>query len=139
MCADADVENCVGIHICCRFELHGSYVELNTRDSFWSTWVHVMYYWPDLDAEMLLECAANQQANGKVCNGRICFARFSVVPCRCCNNIRLSLSRFVFVCSWSPRPVLDSNYNFTDNLTTGQHRRNRVLRCSHRPSLSSYR
>jgi hypothetical protein len=41
------------------------YVELNPRDSFWSTWVHLAY-WPQLDADMIIECAQAQQEDGKI-------------------------------------------------------------------------
>lgn len=35
------------------------YVELNQRDSFWTSWLHVKL-WPDIDLAMLQETAANQ-------------------------------------------------------------------------------
>ena len=41
------------------------YVELNQRDSFWSTWLH-LHMWPGLDAEMIVESAHYQQPSGKI-------------------------------------------------------------------------
>lgn len=41
------------------------YNELNQRDSFWSTWLHLLF-WPALDADMIFESAAQQQPDGKI-------------------------------------------------------------------------
>lgn len=41
------------------------YCELNQRDSFWTTWAHLVY-WPDLEARMLRETADHVRPDGKV-------------------------------------------------------------------------
>lgn len=41
------------------------YVELNQRDSYWTTWLHVLL-WPDLDAAMINESILWQQPDGKI-------------------------------------------------------------------------
>jgi hypothetical protein len=41
------------------------YLELNQRDSFWSSWVHLVY-WPQLERLMIEESRAHQAENGKI-------------------------------------------------------------------------
>ena len=41
------------------------YSELNQRDSFWSSWVH-LYYWPDAERTMIEESARAIGPNGKL-------------------------------------------------------------------------
>lgn len=41
------------------------YLELNQRDSFWTSWLHLVL-WPDLERRMIEESAEFQGANGKI-------------------------------------------------------------------------
>ncbi len=41
------------------------YCELNQRDSFWTSWAHVVF-WPDLERRMLEETAGHVRPDGKV-------------------------------------------------------------------------
>lgn len=41
------------------------YTELNQRDSFWSSWIHLLL-WPSADRAMLRVSAAHQRADGKI-------------------------------------------------------------------------
>ena len=41
------------------------YLELNQRDSYWSSWVHLVY-WPDLERAMIEESRAHQRSDGKI-------------------------------------------------------------------------
>ena len=41
------------------------YCELNQRDSFWSSYIHLVF-WPDLERRMLEESAAGMRADGKI-------------------------------------------------------------------------
>lgn len=41
------------------------YLELNQRDSFWSSWVHLVY-WPELERRIIEESVAHQRKDGKI-------------------------------------------------------------------------
>ncbi|MBI2932553.1 MAG: hypothetical protein HYY16_12960 [Planctomycetes bacterium] len=41
------------------------YTELNQRDSFWTSWLHLVY-WPELERRMIEESAAHQRGDGKI-------------------------------------------------------------------------